>query len=276
MIKAIITDLDGTILPHGGTISPETVRTLEEAATKRMTRIIATGRNLFAAMKVIPTDLPIDYLVFSSGAGIVRWHDKQVIFSEHLSQEEARNIADYLWNFNINFTIQREIPNNHLFYYTDIYPANEDYRKRLEMNRSFGQLISNSEDIQGQGTQFVMIVESRQVRLIEQIRADLSAYSVIRSTSPIDNTAIWIEIFPKTINKGHTCSHLLKQLGLSGKECAGIGNDYNDVDFLDICGVSGLVANAPNRLKPHYKSVASDRNNGFSEFLTNVFNNEHN
>ena len=78
-------------------------------------------------------------------------------------------------------------------------------------------------------------------------------------------------IYPPGINKGSTCQELLRLLNLTGLDCAGLGNDYNDVDFLDICGQAYLVQNAPERLKPHYKSVASDRNNGFTEFIRKTF-----
>ena len=266
-IKAIITDLDGTILPRGGEISKETVETFRSVGEKGIVRIIATGRNLYSARKVLSADFPVDYLVFSSGAGILRWKDQQLLFAKHLEQQESRDIAAYLWDYNINFTIQREIPENHHFYFTQIYPLHEDYKQRLKTYEPYGTLISSPADIHSRATQFVMILDAMQLRLLEQVRKDLNGYSVVRSTSPIDNQAIWLEIFAKGINKGTICRQLLSDLHIDCSECAGLGNDYNDVDFLDICGQAFLVDNAPHRLKPHYKSVASDRNNGFTEFI---------
>lgn len=268
--KAIISDLDGTILPHGGQISSATVKALEQAGEQGILRIIATGRNLFAARKVIPDTLPIDYLVFSSGAGIMRWNDKKIISAHHLSRQETVELAEYLWNYNINFTIQQEIPNNHHFYYTDLYPLHDDFRHRIETYRQFGTCIGTTGEIQTGATQLIMILDPIQLHLLEQVRNDLKNYSVIRSTSPVDNRAIWLEIFPQGIHKGSACASLLQGLSISPADCAGIGNDYNDVDFLDICGQAYLVANAPQRLKPHYKSVASDKDGGFTEFMNQL------
>ena len=267
MVKAIITDLDGTILPHGGQISAETIASLLQIGEQGIIRIIATGRNLFAARKVIPENLPFDYLVFSSGAGILRWADKKILSSFHFNREETRNIASYLWDYNINFTIQKEIPDNHHFYYTHLFPLHSDYKHRLEVFQPYGTCMETVMDIQSGATQFVMILDAIQLHLLERIRKDLHTYSVIRSTSPVDNQAIWLEIFPSGINKGSICTQLLHDLNISCEDCAGIGNDYNDVDFLDICGQAYMVANAPVRLKPHYQSVASDRANGFTEFI---------
>lgn len=267
MTRAIITDLDGTILPKGEKISAGTLHAFEKARRHGAVRIIATGRNLYAALQVLPPDFPIDYLVFSSGAGILNWKDRQLLFARHLEEEETRNIATALWDYNINFTIQREIPDNHYFYYTNLYPLHEDYKHRLSVYKPFGSPIASPEEIHGKATQFVLILDARQLRLMEEVRTDLAEYSVVRSTSPIDNRAVWLEIFAPDINKGTTCRRLLKQLDIVPADCAGIGNDYNDVDFLDLCGKAFLVENAPLRLKPYYKSVASDRNNGFAEFI---------
>ena len=96
MIKAIITDLDGTLLPRGGSISSGTLEAFRLAGNKGCIRIIATGRNLYSALKILPAGFPIDYLVFSSGAGTLRWSDRRLLSAHHLSMSETREIASYL------------------------------------------------------------------------------------------------------------------------------------------------------------------------------------
>lgn len=268
--KAIISDLDGTILPSGGTISDTTIKTLEQLGQKGIIRIIATGRTLFAARKFLPDHFPIDYLIFSSGCGILRWKDKKMLSSHQLTCRETREIADYLLNYNVNFTIQQEIPDNHYFYYTDIYPEHPDFRRRVEKFQEFGTLIYQSRDIRTEATQFILILDATQLKWLSGIRKDLNRYSVIRSTSPFDPQAIWIEIYPPGVNKGNSCHELFQLLKISGADCAGLGNDYNDVDFLNICGKAFVVKNAPERLRQNYKSVASDRDNGFMEFIRHI------
>lgn len=270
MIKAFVTDLDGTLLPQGGSISPQNLRSLERSGQQGVVRIIATGRSLYAARKVLPEDFPIDYLVFSSGAGILRWQDQQLLYTRHLQPLENQEIATYLWDFHINFTVQKEIPDNHHFYYTEFFPLHEDYKHRLQTYQPFGTPLYAPDELQESATQFIMILDARQLRLLEQIRKELHRYSIVRSTSPVDNRAIWLEIFPQGVNKGNSCLHLFNELGISPCHTAGLGNDYNDVDFLDLCQQAFLVANAPVRLRPHYKSVASDRNNGFTEFIDQI------
>lgn len=274
MIQAIITDLDGTVLPRGGTVNTTDIDAFHRAGALGMTRIIATGRNLYAARKVLADDFPVDYLVFSSGAGIMRWADKKITSTWQLSETETREIATHLWDYNINFTIQKEIPENHCFYYTDMYPLHEDYKRRIENYSDFGTLIGCPADIQGGATQLILILDATRIRLMEQLRGQLSRFSVIRSTSPMDNKALWIEIFSRNVNKGNACEHLINQLHIPYSACAGLGNDYNDIDFLERCGQAFMVSNATYRPKSAFKTVADDAKNGFSEFITAVTSGE--
>ena len=107
MIKAIIIDLDGTTLPRNWhQISEENRVALEEAGQQGVVRILATGRSVFSLNNTLPEGLPVDYMVFSSGAGIMHWDDKEILLTRELSAEETRDIATHLWKYDINFTIQ--------------------------------------------------------------------------------------------------------------------------------------------------------------------------
>lgn len=268
MIRAIIIDLDGTTLPRGwNSLSEENKKALEEAGRAGITRVLATGRSVFSFRNALPEGLPIDYMVFSSGAGIMHWNDQRLLCTRELSPEETLDIATMLWEYDINFTIQQPIPDNHHFFYRNTSPLHEDFRRRVENYPGLGTSIQSTRDIRGGATQFLVILDSKQLQLHGEIQEKLSGYSVIRSTSPIDNQAIWTEIFARDVNKGSSCQILLDQLDIRYDECAGLGNDYNDIDFLERCGHPFIVANAPEPLRGKFNNVTSDTNNGLAEFI---------
>ena len=120
-IRLAALDLDGTTLPRNWhQISEENRVALEEAGQQGVIRILATGRSVFSLNTTLPEGLPVDYMVFSSGAGIMHWDDKEILLTRELSAEETRDIATHLWKYDINFTIQQRIPDNHHFYYRNI------------------------------------------------------------------------------------------------------------------------------------------------------------
>ena len=268
MIKAIIIDFDGTTLPRQWhSVSKENREALEKAGKKGIIRILATGRSFFSFNHVLPEGLPIDYMVFSSGAGIMQWDNRRIMQSRELTVKETREIASYLWKYNVNFTIQKRIPNNHFFLYRHIARQHEDFRRRIENYPGLGTPMPLPEDLNEGATQFLTILGADQADLHEKIQQQLSSYSVIRATSPIDNRAIWTEIFAKDVNKGSSCELLLNRLGISFPECAGLGNDYNDLDFLERCGISFVVANAPAPLTKRVEKVPADTDNGLAAFI---------
>lgn len=271
MIKAIIIDLDGTTLPRNHhSLSQENRTALEEAGQQGIIRILATGRSMFSLNNTLPEGLPIDYTVFSSGAGIMQWKDKKILLTRELSPEETLDIATSLWEYDINFTIQHRIPNNHRFYYRNISSLHEDFRRRIANYPGLGTPIQSTREIQGGATQFLVILDALQLQLHGDIEQKLSDYSVIRSTSPIDNQAIWTEIFAPGVNKGSSCQLLLNQLHLHYEECAGLGNDYNDLDFLKRCGHPFIVANASESLRKQFDNMPTDEDNGLAVFIRHV------
>lgn len=271
MIEAIIMDLDGTILPNRHrAISPENDAALREAGEKGIVRILATGRSPYSLYRVLPDGLPIDYMVFSSGAGIMRWADKEILFKQELSHAETLDIARLLWEYDINFTIQGHIPDNHYFIYRQVNHPHEDFRRRVEDYPGFSTPITSIEEIREGGTQFLAILDARQLPLYQEINRRLSAFSVIRATSPIDKQAIWTEVFAPGVNKGTSCQLLLDRLGISFQDCVGLGNDYNDVDFLSRCGHPHVVANAPEELRQRFPNVKSNKDNGLAHLIHTI------
>jgi len=91
--------------------------------------------------------------------------------------------------------------------------------------------------------------------------------NTIRATSPSDHKSIWLEIFPIEVSKGHSCLWLMNKLGIKQENSIGIGNDYNDIAFLEICNKSFVVDNAPEELKNKYNTLPKDEEDGFSHII---------
>lgn len=271
MIKALIIDLDGTVLPaRQRAISPGNLDALHRAARRGLTRVLATGRSPRSLLRALPGGLPVDYIVFSSGAGILRCSDNAILYRRELTLADTLHVASILWPHDINFTIQAHIPHNHRFLYREASTPHEDFRRRIQDYPGQGLPIHSLSDIRDGGTQFLAILDARQLPLHHHLRAALASYSVIRATSPVDHQAIWTEIFAPGVNKGTSCQWLLHHLGLTFAECAGLGNDYNDVDFLTRCAHPAVVANAPDDLRRRFPVVPADTLDGLAHFIRHL------
>jgi len=101
MIKMIVVDLDGTLLNDDGNISPYTISILKKCKEAGIMIIIATGRSLLSAKRIIGLIKP-NFSILNYGALIVNEYN-EVIYSKLLSLEELNEVNyEYLLNMNID------------------------------------------------------------------------------------------------------------------------------------------------------------------------------
>jgi len=269
----VITDLDGTLLNPQQQVSDEDLRSLKLLGENKIYRIIATGRSIYSLNKVIPPDFPIDYLIFSSGSGILNWNTKELLHTQSLKSEEVATITKFLLTTDLDFMIQKPIPDNHHFVYYHTGNQNPDFFRRIKNYEKYAKPLPSDLKKVGDAGQFVAIIQT-DVSVFEHIKEKLSQFKVIRSTSPLDGKSIWIEIFPKTVSKGLGAAWLCQRLGCDPTAVVSIGNDFNDIDLLNWTKHSFVVENAPEELKQKYEITDSNLNSGFTKVVQNKFLNQ--
>ncbi|HKK82263.1 MAG TPA: HAD hydrolase family protein, partial [Prolixibacteraceae bacterium] len=116
-IKLVGVDLDGTLLNDTKSISDTDIKTLQFLGEQKIIRVAATGRSLYKVKEVLQPELPLDYIVFSSGGGIYDWNSGGILLSEHFDSSIAKNVCKHLLASNYNFFVYKPIPDNNLFYY---------------------------------------------------------------------------------------------------------------------------------------------------------------
>ena len=268
-IKMVITDLDGTLFDDENRISKENFETLEWLGEKNICRVIATGRNLFSARKALPEYVPIDYLIFSTGAGAVDWQTGELIYAAHLKEKEVTLAIETLIDAKMSFMVHDLVPDNHAFLYFDSECGNSDFKRRIDLYRDFALPLSLTPPNYRHASQLLAIVPENPF-VLEEIRNKLDSLRVVRTTSPLDGESMWIEIFPSDVSKGHTAEWLCGRLGISPFATIGTGNDYNDLDLLNFVNFPFAVANAPEQIKKLYRNCKSNTENGFSDAVHQI------
>ena len=252
-IKIIISDIDGTLLNDDGRISNTNRSTLEFLKEKDIPVILATGRSLFSAKKVLIEnhilDL-IDFIIFSTGAAIYNVKNEEIFDICSLDKEKIIEVENYLNNdLELDYMIQGTIPNNHFFSYkkNNRFKINTDFYRRIKI---YKDAILDRTDITNSATQFIAIIPNDAEIIFEQIKTRFQEkYSIIKTTSPLNKKDLWVEVFPKSVSKSIASINLLEKLGFTQNELITIGNDFNDMDLLTIGKKNYLLENAPEELK---------------------------
>jgi len=262
----VITDLDGTLFQKDHRISKRNYQTLLDLGERAIVRVIATGRNLFSARKVLAPGFPVDYLIYSSGAGIMAWYRQELLFSSSMNREEVALAFEALSRRSLDFMVHRPIPDNHHFLYFVSGRPNPDFEARCKLYEDFATPGRTADQPPWEACQLVAIEPFfRPVSCYREIREELDRLTVVRTTSPLDGRSRWIEIFSSQVSKARASIRVARTEGIREDRIMAIGNDFNDLDLLRWAARSFVVKDAPEELLVRFPVVRSADESDFSE-----------
>lgn len=259
-------DFDGTLLRSDRTFAPGDLEALRMLGQRGVVRVVATGRSLFSFNTVAVSHLPLDFVIFSTGAGVVQSAGGEIVRKVCLESHEVVRASAILKACRLDFMIHRQIPDNHRFVYFRSNRKNMDFERRLQLYSQYAEPMTEFSNGLGPATQLLAVVSARESRaVLERIRSELDDFNVIQTTSPLDGESTWIEIFPATVSKSLTAAWLAEELQVDKRRSVSVGNDYNDLDLLEWTTNSYVVANAPEDLRNRFTAVASNNNGGVAD-----------
>jgi Cof subfamily protein (haloacid dehalogenase superfamily) len=261
-----VCDFDGTLLRSDRSFSRADLKALNQLDALGIVRVIATGRSIYSLNTISISGLPVDFIIFSSGAGVVQHPGGHIIRKVSLEAHEVNRAIAILQADGLDFMVHRPIPDNHVFGYLESTPANEDFKRRIDLYSQFAFPLDELSDGFGPATQLLAILPPGDSRpALDDIRKKLPDFNIIQTTSPLDGQSLWIEVFPPNVSKSHAAAWLTAEFDLDSTQTLSIGNDYNDLDLLEWAASSFVVENAPDDLKDRFPVVASHNESGVAE-----------
>jgi len=279
--RLFVTDLDGTLLRDDKTVSEKDLAALERLKQYGFTRVLATGRSEYSfgnLLKALSFDgsgrgdessrLPVDYVIFSTGAGIMEYPGRKIVKNVDLGGEDVVKIGTCFENMGLDYMVHRPFPDSKYFLYRSHGSENPDFQSRLGLYDNVCAPLDGRDSLAGFGraTQLIAVlpVSGNTGRTIENIRQFLSGYSVIVATSPLDRMSLWVEVFREDVSKSTAAAFIADRLGIQSADTVAVGNDYNDRDLLEWAGRSYVVANAPPDLRRTFETLPSNNRDGVS------------
>ena len=267
--QLFITDFDGTLLNDERRISPMDFKILGQLQDAGVVTAIATGRSMDSFFKALDQmglsseDLPVEYLVFSTGAGVLSLPGRALLLQHDLSREQTCEICTYFDGAQLDYMVHRSIPHTRELIYASHGGENLDFKRRLAMYSENARPMLGDLTLFESATQ-VLAISPPGISLdrVGQIQADLGAFSVIHATSPLDHASSWIEVFNPRVSKSQSVDWLAQYVGVLPQNTIAVGNDYNDEDLLEWAGRSFMVDNGPEDLKGRFIPVASNNESG--------------
>lgn len=263
----VVTDLDGTLANSSGVFSSAALSMLQTLGNKGILRVVATGRSLHTARYVLTDSFPIDFLIFSTGAGILDWKTGKLLHSLELDGGAIAKAAQVLVDRGCDVMVHAPSPRNHEFVYLASPTPHPDFLLRLNRHEPFARPAAAGRWPESASQLLSICAPDEAHRLCAAVKTAAGPLHVCRTTSPQDPSTVWLEVFHPHASKSKAAAWLAERHGIPREKTLALGNDYNDVDLLEWAGESAVVANAPDDLKARFPVVPSNDSDGFSHCL---------
>ena len=256
-IRAIISDMDDTLLNDEGKLSDYTVATLRECIRRGIHVIPASGRTQtsiapYAAQ--IGVDCPY---IACNGAQLIS-PDHQVLEEETIPPETARAIVHYLQS--VGFYVQ--VYRGEYFYYAEECAPSEQYRHSSGMKgKAVGDLLGF---IDYPVPKILSVNDPAEVqRLMPLIREKFRGQADFTMYKPF-----FIEGIAPDVSKGNALRWLAKRLDLTPENTMVFGDSLNDISMLEFSHNSVAVANARAETKQAARfTCRSNQEDGVAHFV---------
>lgn len=248
-IKLVAVDIDGTLVNSQKHITPAVFQAVQEAKKAGVKIVITTGRPLSGVQSLLQelqlTD-PEDYVITFNGGLVQDTSSQEDVLKETLTYQDYMDI-EYLAR-------QLAIP-MHASTKKGMFTANRNIGKYTIYEAS---LVSSPlfyrtpEEMKEEEIIKVMLVDEPEIldQAITHIPKEFFERFNIAKSAPF-----YLEITPKTANKGKAVCRLAEALGLTMDQTMAIGDEENDRSMLEVVGHPVVMDNGNPKLKEIAKSI---------------------
>lgn len=263
-IKAILSDVDGTLLNYDGAYEKTVPGLIKDIQDKGIQFSVATGKAYFGEIERIIGELNLSSLNIVSGGGmIIDWKTGKTPWYRPISEASTKYVVNYFHRLNKIFSIETK---EHA-YMTNSH-GNSAYTKDVTIEKfSLDSIPPGVLKILIHGSAN-LLPEDEIDTYIKNIRHNCKDVEAIKFS--IKNN-YGLDVTSQASTKHTAVLEYGKILGIPPSEIVAIGDGHNDYPLFTACGYKIAMGNAPDELKEIAdKVVNAAENNGMSEALNHI------
>jgi len=260
-IRLLAIDIDGTLLNSQFTISAPDLAALRRVNELGIELLLCTGRRHTFALP-ISEQLGFDHWLCSSNGAVTRSNRGESFHSDVLPVGTARALVAHMKEFRGStvLTFDKETKGALVVERTDEMAGSVG--RWLETNAPFIDHVTPIEDcLTCDPLQAMFCGTIERMKKVENVLSrfqQLDELTVLKTQYDYRDLCL-LDVLRRDCSKGHALERWAQSRGIGNHEIMAIGDNYNDVEMLEIAGYPVIMGNACAELKQ----------NGWTETLTN-------
>lgn len=250
-VRLLAIDIDGTLLNSHQQISPETLAALQKAHASGLKILLVTGRRHTFALP-IARQLGFDLCLISSNGAVTRTLSGESFHIDLMSAELARRVCGHLRDFHdcMVVTFDKEEPGALALEHKHNLEAS--LARWIEKNKDHIQWVTPIEScLTSNPLQLMVCGTVEAMRPAEALLIESSSRDEITllKTEYVARDLCFLDILSASCSKGAAVSRFADRFGIDRAEIMAIGDNFNDIEMLEVAGYPVVMGNASALMK---------------------------
>ena len=261
-VKAIMCDVDGTLLNSQGIVSPMTVEMIKKAREKGILFGLSTGRDVHSVktlLNIWGIDGLVDAIVGTGGAEIYDYTLQVDKSSYPLDGELIKDIIHHYEDMDVNFAV----PYQGVLY----APKDDDYIQMLSRDdRVPYEVVDFDEFLKEPRPKLIIICNPEYMDKVVE-RSQTFSNDKYKSSS-LKTASVLYEYMDPRVTKTHGLQEVMARHDISREQLCTFGDADNDYDMTLHAGVGVVMANGSDKTKSVADYITDDNDHdGIGKFI---------
>lgn len=243
-IKAVMCDIDGTLLNSNGIVTPKTVEAIKKLREHEILFGISTGRDVGGVKRCLKNwkiDGLIDMIVGSNGGEIYDYADDYYEMNHPLPGSLIAEIIDHFKDMEVNFAIHG---GNGIMY----TPKDDDLIKSLSESDHLPYEVIDFDEYLKQD-RLKLLITCAPETMLAVIERSKSFHNEKFKSACLQTTKLLFEFMDPRISKAFGLEKILERRGFTMENLCSFGDADNDYEMTLHAGVGVVMGNGSENTK---------------------------
>lgn len=252
-MKAIVLDIDGTLLTSEKKLSKLTKASLLKAQKQGVKVILASGRPT-TGMLDLAEELELakydGYLVSYNGSKVIDVKTGEELFNQAMTVEEGKAVLEHMKQFDVTVMIDKD----DYMYTNDVFSCTLDYKGQplniVEYESRGGKYKLCEKDDLAEFLDYPInkILTAGKPEYLQEVYQEMKA-PFNNQLNCVFTADFYFEFTAQHIDKAKALDTVLSPLGIERKDVIAFGDGHNDITMLAYAGMGVAMENAVSELK---------------------------